>query len=224
MGYTVLGREKEMSRKAVIFDLDGTVMDTYQGIYDSACGALVELGLPEADPVAFRRFIGPPLRQSFQQGCGLTDPELLDKAVPLFLRNYHDYGFKRATVYPGLVDLLCGLRDKGVYLAVATMKIETVAQRLLGYHGLLDWFDAVRGSDDSYTRTKSSNIMSILSESEICCRDAVMVGDTAGDEEAARMAGICCVRVDYGYGFAAGSDGAYPMEDICGVLSEMLGL
>jgi phosphoglycolate phosphatase len=107
--------ETSNERKAVIFDLDGTLLDTYSGMFYSANKALVALGKEEADPVEFRKFIGPPLRTSFRVGCGMTDEAEIDRICPIYLEIYKEEGYQYADVYPGLVELLETLKKEGFY-------------------------------------------------------------------------------------------------------------
>lgn len=212
------------NRKAVIFDLDGTLLDTYPGMFLSANRALVEIGKEEADPVQFRAFIGPPLRTSFRVGCGMTDETEIDRICPIYLKIYHDEGYKHADIYPGLIDLLDTLKKKGVYLGVATMKREPNAIRLLEYQKLDVFFDGILGSDEGYTRTKSSNILSLLNAGGVDIDNAVMIGDTEGDEKAAAAAGVKFIRVNYGYGFTSATPDSCGSEDLLGVIAEKLNL
>lgn len=216
---------KKNFKKAVIFDLDGTLLDTYPGMYISANKSLALMGKEEADPVEFRKFIGPPLRVSFRVGCGMTDENEIEQICKIFLQVYHDEGYKHADIYDGLIPLLEELKNKGVYLGVATMKRETNAIRLLDYHKLSVFFDGILGSDEGYTRTKSSNILSLLKEAGIeNLQDAVMIGDTQGDESAAEKAGIQFIKVNYGYGYTKETPDAYPVKDLLGIICNKLNI
>jgi len=217
--------EKTNERKAVIFDLDGTLLDTYPGMFLSANRALGILNKSEADPVQFRKFIGPPLRTSFRVGCGMTDEAEIDRICPIYLKIYHDEGYKHANVYPGLVELLEKLRGLGLKLGVATMKREPNAIRLLQYHKLDVYFDGILGSDEGYTRTKSSNILSLLEKWNVEeLSNAVMIGDTSGDESAAGQSGVGFIKVNYGYGFAPGTPDSFTVEELLDEISRKLGL
>ena len=212
-------------KKAVIFDLDGTLLDTYPGMYLSANKALVSIGKPEADPVEFRKFIGPPLRTSFRVGCGMTDEAEIEKICPIYLKIYHDEGYKHADVYPGLVPLLESLKAKGLFLGIATMKREPNAIRLIQYQNLDVFFDGIMGSDEGYTRTKSSNILELIKKGGIDdVSDAVMIGDTEGDESAARKAGVKFIKVNYGYGFSEETPDSHSVDELSDVISDILGL
>ncbi len=217
--------EKTNERKAVIFDLDGTLLDTYPGMFLSANRALVQMGKSEADPIQFRKFIGPPLRTSFRVGCGMSDEAEIEEICPIYLKIYHDEGYKHADVYPGLVELLEKLRSMGLFLGVATMKREPNAIRLIQYQKLDVYFDGILGSDEAYTRTKSSNILSLLKQGGIeDVSNAVMIGDTNGDESAAQAAGVNFIRVNYGYGFSADTPDSHTVDELMDVISRKLDL
>ncbi|MBQ3829904.1 MAG: HAD family hydrolase [Spirochaetales bacterium] len=216
--------EDERERKAVIFDLDGTLLDTYPGMFLSANKALLSLGMKTADPVEFRKFIGPPLRTSFRVGCGMTDEKVIEEICPIYLKIYHDEGYKHADVYPGLVSLLEELKKMDVFLGVATMKREPNAVRLLQYQKLDVFFDGILGSDEGYTRTKSSNILALLELGGVNVSRAVMIGDTEGDENAAIKAGVGFIRVNYGYGFTSETQDSFSVSELLNVISERLNL
>ena len=104
------------------------------------------------------------------------------------------------------------------------MKREPNAIRLLEYQKMDVLFDGILGSDEGYTRTKSSNILSLLKDGGVDVENAVMIGDTEGDEKAAAAAGVKFIRVNYGYGFTKETPDTYGSEDLLSAISRVLNI
>lgn len=182
---------------AVIFDLDGTLTDSQLGICRCACYALEKMGLPIPDDATMRRFMGPPLAESYTRYCGMTE-EQAAYATDLYRERYIPIGWKENTVYPLIRPLLAALKRQGAYLAVATGKPEHTSVEILRYFGLLPYLDAVAGPTDADLHAdKGLLIRRALPQS---FRKAVMVGDIAGDIKGAQDCGIDSVAALYGYG------------------------
>ena len=205
---------------AVVFDLDGTLTDSQAGILSCAEYALKKMGWPVPPEKTMRRFLGPPLAESYMNYCGMTEQEAA-RATDLYREKYNPGGWKENRVYPRIRALLAELKKRGAYLAVATGKPVSAATEILRYFGLLSYFDAVSGPDlqDLHAR-KADLIRRVLPEG----KKAVMVGDSAGDIEGARECGIASVAVMYGYGeneelLAQSPDHvAETPQDLCGLL------
>ena len=181
---------------AVIFDLDGTLTDSQPGIFGCARYALEKMGLPVPPESVLRRFLGPPLAESFMNYCGMTE-EQATCATALYRERYIPIGWKENRVYPRIRALLSELKKRGAYLAVATGKPEHTSIEILRYFGLLPYFDAVAGpAPQDLHADKGALIGRVLPKG----RRAVMIGDTAGDVKGAKDAGIDSVAALYGYG------------------------
>lgn len=205
---------------AVIFDLDGTLTDSKTGIFGCARYALEKMGLPVPPEATLRRFLGPPLAESYMTYCGMTE-EQAAYATELYRERYIPIGWKENSVYPRIRALLDALKRRGTYLAVATGKPEHTSVDILRYFGLLEYFDAVAGpTPQDLHADKAQLIRRVLPSG----KNAVMVGDTAGDVKGARDAGIASVAALYGYGedgevMAQGPDHAVETtQELCDLL------
>ena len=116
-----------MKYKTVLFDFDGTLMDTSIGILQCATKTLTDLGVAIPPENIFRKFIGPPLKLSFVDVCGMSDEDA-ERAVTLYRQKYAEGGMFEAKVYPGMVDLLKKLDNAGVKCAVASVKMEKIVR------------------------------------------------------------------------------------------------
>ena len=200
------------NRDCLLFDLDGTLTDSQLGITRSVAYALEGFGIQETDQARLRRFIGPPLNDSFMEFYGFTLQQA-QAATARYRERYNVTGWLENRVYPGIPDLLEGLNRQGRRLIVATSKPTPTTMDILEHFGLLPWFQAVSGSEFDGTRgTKAQVIAYALELAGITDPDrAVMIGDRRHDVAGAKEAGIPCVGVLYGFGDraeleAAGAD------------------
>ena len=187
-------------RRAVIFDLDGTLTQSEEGIYNCVRHAAETMGYPVPDPETLRRFIGPPLYYSFRKYMGMSDGQA-DEAVRIYRERYVKKGLFENSVYPGIRRLLRMLKARGDYVAVATGKPQRPSERILRYFGLSAYIDRIVGpSEDVKSADKESLIRRALPADH---EEAWMVGDRKYDVEGARHAGVRSIGVGYGYGSEA---------------------
>lgn len=205
---------------AVIFDLDGTLTDSQPGIFACAEYALQKMNRPVPDTDTLRRFLGPPLAESFMRYCGMTETEAI-QATHLYRERYIPIGWKENTVFPYIRAMLAALKERGVYLAVATGKPEKTSIEILRYFQLLSYFDAVAGPNDKDLHADKGNLIRrVLPHG----KKAVMVGDTVGDIRGAQDCGMDSIAVLYGYGVDEEVIAAHPThvaatpEDLCRLL------
>ncbi len=192
----------------IIFDLDGTLLDTSPGIYNSVRYAEKQMGFAPIPDEQLREFVGPPPKQMYMRKYGV-DEETALAAV----RWHREYGREKAVyearVYPGMEDTLTALKDRHYQLAVATLKGQKIAERVLDNFHILRYFDAVTGMDDQETRTKCETIR--LSVRKVGhCERVLMVGDSVYDCIGAAEAGVDFLAVTYGFGIQNDSDVVYP--------------
>lgn len=131
--------------RLVLFDLDGTLVDSVPGIWASIRFAAAELGLPAPTTEQLRSMVGPPLWEGFTAALGLAGDDV-DRAVLAYRAHYGAGAMFAATVYPGIAELLAQLRSAGVTLAVATSKPAEFAVRILTHVGLLGQLATVHGA------------------------------------------------------------------------------
>ena len=187
--------------RAVLFDLDGTLTDPKLGITRSIQHALRKRGLPVPDADALSPCIGPPLEQSFRERFGLS-PDDARSAVADYREYFEPHGMYENAVYPGIQELLAGLRAGGVRLAVATSKPTVYAERILAHFALAEHFEHVVGSFlDGRRSDKAELVADALALLDGVPRErAVLVGDRRHDLVGARANGIAAIAVGYGYG------------------------
>lgn len=210
----------------VLFDLDGTLTDPMLGITNSVMYALEKFGIHEEDRTKLFKFIGPPLRDSFENFYGF-DPEQSEQAVKYYRENYSVKGLYENEVYEGIEDCLKALKDKGCHLIVATSKPEEFAVKIIEHFHLDPYFDYVAGATMDQTRNRKADVIAYALDScHVTDRSqAVMVGDREHDVFGAAEIGIDSIGVLFGYGDreeleAAGA--SYIAETPMGILTYVI--
>lgn len=185
----------------VLFDLDGTLVESAPGVRLSLESALEQLSLPCPDLSDYSLYVGPPLEETFRGLCAVPE-ELIEKAMSLYRKNYNEIAPQTNRLYDGVTKLLEGLQKNGARLAICTSKNEPVAEDVAELLGLSRYLDAVCGSNLEGTRRAKADIIPYALET-LGCADkarAVMVGDTHFDARGAQLAGVDFIGVTYGYG------------------------
>lgn len=183
--------------KTILFDFDGTVFDTGEGIMKSVQYAAEAFGYREPDWQALRSFVGPPLVESFARRYNV-DEETAKAMTAKYRERYSERGLDECSVYPGVVELVKYLRGLGARVAVATGKPTPFTVDILERHGLGGVFDDVLGSEFDGTRNHKWETMDILLD-RLGREGAVMIGDRDNDVLAAQRCNIPCVGVSWGY-------------------------
>ena len=184
----------------ILFDLDGTIIDSKEGILNSVCYALEKMGREIPEKKDLMCFIGPPLSYSFATFCGMNEEDT-KKAVALYRENYAPRGVFEFSVYPGVENMLKKLSSGGRRLYLATSKPEVFAKQILEKAGLDGYFTAICGSIIPSGRDKKEEVIGYLLENEALALDeTVMVGDRSYDIEGAHAMGLVAIGVSYGYG------------------------
>lgn len=193
----------------LLLDFDGTLFDTFPGIARSCQYAMrEEMGRDYPDLEIFRKCIGPPLREIFMSGFGLTGEEAR-RTVLRFRERYNRLGVLECEPYPGVLELLDRLRAQGAGIAIASSKPETMIRTILANHDLSAQFDFVTGiQSEEDPSTKTDMIRKALNYFGPG-RRAVMAGDRFYDAEGAQNAGIDFIAALYGFGAASEFD-PYP--------------
>ena len=197
-----------MTYTNILFDLDGTLVDSGEGILKCAELALHHFGLPIPSPAEMRTFVGPPLRDSFRRfGC---TAEQAEEAVAVYRSRYTVVGKYEGFVYPGIRELLEALKAQGCRLFVATSKPETTATDVLRHFGLADYFDCIAGAAMDKSRGTKEEVIAYLLGQVGDLEGALMVGDTAFDVLGAAEHHIPCAGVSWGYGTVESIAEAHP--------------
>lgn len=189
-----------MSRyDTLIFDLDGTLVDTRQGVLACFEYTLNKLGLPPYHDTY--KFLGPPLQYSFSTLCGL-DEETTEKAVHIYRQKYRTEFIFNAELFNGIDDMLRTLKENGYTLAVATCKMEKFAEIVLEHFGIAKYFDFIGGADEN-RREKSQVICHVMEElGKTDTSHTLMIGDRDNDVKGTETLGIPCLYALWGYGSA----------------------
>ncbi|KAF1679378.1 HAD hydrolase-like protein [Veillonella sp. R32] len=203
----------------VLFDLDGTLTDSAEGIKKSVVYALEKKGVPVPSDEILTLFIGPPIVDSLREHCGMTEAEA-DETYGYFKERYHTIGKFENKVYEDVERMLVTLRQTNTYVAVATAKPEPLAKEVLEHFGLTKYFEIIKGADAARGMVHKEDILkeALADMKEISSNRTkkeitgwYMVGDRKYDVEAAKKLGCRAVAVTYGYGTqaeleAAGAD------------------
>lgn len=212
-------------KKTILFDLDGTLTDSGEGIINCATLALRHFGLPIPAYTDMRTFVGPPLRDSFIRFGVPADQA--DEAIRVYRSRYIPTGMFENTPYPGIRELLEKLRAEGYTLYVATSKPEEMSVTILEKFDLAKYFCRICGASIDSSRSTKDAVIAYLLESSGAKEDMVMVGDTKYDILGAKAHGIPAIGVGWGYGKVeemeeAGAAGiAETMDELIGLIRGM---
>lgn len=187
----------------VIFDLDGTLMDTSIGVLKSVKYTIDKMKFEELSEEELRLFIGPPIQNSFRNKYRLDDNKTNEAAL-MFRNSYKEKFLYDAEVYPGVIELLSYLRSNNILTMVATYKREDYTLMLLEHFGLNKYFDFIKGSDMEGQLTKTDIVNLCIEKSGQNKDNIVLIGDTKHDELGAKEAKIDFIAVTYGFGFKKG--------------------
>lgn len=184
-------------RKGILFDLDGTLTDSGEGIINCAIVALQHFGLPIPSREELRVFVGPPLGETFVR-FGIPE-ERVQEAIDVYRSRYIPIGKYENTPYPGIRELLEKLRSDGFLLYVATSKPEQTSVDILEHFDLAKYFDKICGASMDLSRSSKEAVISYLLDTAPA-DSLIMVGDTKFDVIGAAAHGIPTVGVSWGYG------------------------
>lgn len=192
-----------MQRKydGVLFDFDGTIADSAEGVFASISYALEQMGLPLLDEEKLRTFIGPPLYVSFEQQCGV-DETMNRKLIEKYREYYNETGIYKLRIYDGVFDLIEKLRQHSVKTGIASSKPEVYLKKIAEFKNFSNSFDIISGSDPDYIDSSKKAIIERAAD-ELRAQGAqrvLMVGDRCFDIEGAHDCALECVGVLYGYG------------------------
>ncbi len=197
--------------RAVLFDMDGTLLDSYEANAGTAKIIMERFGISPPEGVPLRKFIGPPLDQTFGRWYTWKEGEL-EELIAAFRALYEERKFL-CRVYPGIFPLLEALRQRGIRTAMATLKRQPYAQLLGDHFGLSRRLDRIQGREpEKGVDTKADVVRTAMEGLGVTDpRQAVLVGDSVLDLRGAREAGVDFAAVYYGFGFSHDpGDGADP--------------
>lgn len=205
--------------KYILFDFDGTIFDTVEGITKCVRYAINKFDL-DAELSELRCFAGPPLVDKFMEVFNLSREQAV-KAVEYYRERYKPIGIYESQPFPGVKELLEGIKKLGLPMAIATSKPEEMARKLLEESGLIGYFDVICGALDSVNNAKWQIVTRAMDELGASKEESVLVGDTKYDVIGAHQCGIKCIGVEYGYaapGELKENDADYTVKDTAQLL------
>jgi phosphoglycolate phosphatase len=191
--------------KAVMIDLDGTLLDTIPDLAAAANGMLTELGMPALPEATIRNYVGKGIANLIERTLtnsmdGKPDAALFERAVPVYERTYREVNGKYTTVYPGVQEGLDLLRAQGYPLACVTNKSERFTLPLLDYVKLSGYFVSVVAGDTlPQKKPDPEPLWHACKQMNVAPAEMLMIGDSLNDAQAARAAGCPVFCVTYGY-------------------------
>lgn len=215
--------EATMRFDAVVFDLDGTLTESGQGIARSAAYAIEKMGFEPLDQENLLEFVGPPLFDSFKHFCGMTDEEAL-KAIEFYRERHWKIGWMEAPVYEGIFELLFTLKKQGVHVSLASSKPLALCKKVLAYFGIDKFFDKVSAPDEKNISGDKCDLIKVALPAQY--NRACMVGDRSFDMIGAKQAGVTAIGALYGYGTReelSGSGADEIAEDVPALRKILLG-
>jgi phosphoglycolate phosphatase len=188
---------------AILFDLDGTIVDSAPGITATLEYTFTRLGLPVPSEAELLAFVGPPILDSFRDIAHL-DLDTSMKALSVYRERYTTHGVTDATLYPGVADVLAAISDAGIPLSLATSKPEGPARVILDHLNVLRYFTVVTGASEDETRSAKKDVVAEallrLTAFNADLSRPIMVGDRFYDVDGAAANGVPTIFVEWGYG------------------------
>lgn len=187
-------------KKLAIFDFDGTIADTSEGILYCYDHGAEHFGYAPAPRERYEGVIGGHVDAGFRKVYGM-DEEQSQQAMLLYRELYHEKGMFLASLYPGIRETFQTLKESGVLIALATLKHERFAQNMLEQLGVVQYFDCICAFDGSEGCDKKSLLLKACRTLDVTEADSVLIGDSAFDAIGAETAGMDFLAVTYGLGF-----------------------
>ena len=192
---------KKSNYTTLLFDLDGTLVDSGEGIMKCAQYSLAHFGIEVTDLQSLRPFVGPPLEDSYKMLYGFNDEDA-KKAVQIYRERYFSKGWLEQHLYHGVLEFLEELRQRNYVMGIATSKMQIQADKVMREFGFIGFFDFIAGRDDlGILHSKADVINAGLASQGIDDRSKIlMIGDRKYDILGAKECGIDSMGVLYGYG------------------------
>ena len=210
---------------SILFDLDGTIVDSAPGITATLVYTFETMGLRIPSPAELLAYVGPPILDSFRDRAGMSLGEAAE-ALAIYRPRYLESGALDSSLFPGVADVLRAVHAAGIPMSLATSKPETPATLMLSHFGLLGEFDIITGASDDEVRSSKEDVVAEalvrLAEFGADLSRPVLVGDREHDVEGAAANGVPTIFVDWGYGSAAEQAGTIAVAHTPTELQELL--
>lgn len=195
---------KNKKYKAVIFDIDGTLLNTTDGILAAVEYTIEKKGMPSLSKEQLLSFIGPPIQNSFKSHYKIEKTDELQELATIFRDRYKSYDLFKAEPYSGIYELCDFLYHDDIVIAVATYKRQDYAESILEHFNFTRYSNIVFGADHENRLTKKEIIIKCLDRIGLDYNDVVMIGDSENDAVGAQHAGVDFIGVTYGFGYKTG--------------------
>jgi phosphoglycolate phosphatase len=187
--------------RALLFDLDGTLTDNFEGIANCIRYALTHLGVPHPEPDALRACVGPPLRETLPRLLGTNDAATTERAIALYRERFSELGWRENAVYAGVGDMLAAAALVSQRMYLCTTKPQVYAERIVAHFGLAGFLDGVYGTSlDGRLDDKADLMAHLLARESLEGAHCLMIGDRRHDMRAAQRNGARTMGVLWGYG------------------------
>ena len=210
---------------SILFDLDGTIVDSAPGITATLAYTFEQLGLPIPSPAELVAYVGPPILDSFRDRAHFSSEEA-ERALAIYRPHYLSTGVFDASVYPGIPQVLRAIHESGVPLSLATSKPEKPAMLILKHYNLLKYFDVITGaSEDEVRSAKADVVAEALTRLTAIGADIsrpVLVGDRSHDVHGAAEHDVPTIFVRWGYGSPDEEVGIFAAVDTAEQLDALL--
>ncbi len=189
-----------------IFDVDGTILDTTEGVLAAVSYTIEKMKFKKLDEEQLRTFIGPPIQESFAKAYQLEGP-ILQTIATCFRDRYKDFELLKAVPYEGIYEVFDALITQNIKTAVATYKRQDYAETILKHFGFDRYTDILYGADHENKLKKADIIRMCMETYGIHDKGrVVMIGDSSHDAVGAKEAGMDFIGVTYGFGFKSSSE------------------
>lgn len=209
----------------ILFDLDGTILDSAPGITESLAYMFTQLGRPVPPPAELLKYVGPPILDSFRDLAGMTPAESAH-ALDIYRVRYLERGALQSTPYPGVPQVLRRIHESPLPLSLATSKPELPATKMLNLAGLTGWFDVITGASEDEVRSRKADVVAEalhrLAALGADVSNPVMVGDREHDVAGAAEHGVPTIFVNWGYGTPDEAAGTIAAVDTAPELGQLL--
>ena len=185
----------------LLFDLDGTLTDNFEGIANCIRYALARMNVPDPGTAAMRACVGPPLRETVPQFIGNADAATTEQALALYRERYADLGWQENAVYAGVPDMLAAAALVSPRVLLCTTKPQIYAEKIVAHFGLAGFLSGIYGTPlDGSLDDKADLLTYLLAHEELDGRHCLMIGDRRHDMRAAQRNGVRTMGVLWGYG------------------------
>ncbi len=189
-----------------VFDVDGTLLDTTEGVLSSVKYTIDRFGFEPLSQEKLKKFIGPPIQNSFASAYGLSG-DILQEIAGVFRDRYKNDDLLKAVPYEGIYDAMKWLSDNNVKIAIATYKRQDYAEKILRAFRFDRFTDIMYGADHENKLKKRDIIEKCIADSGVTDYSrVVMIGDSDNDAIGARDIGVNFIAVTYGFGFDSAQD------------------